>query len=75
MPGFPFQPEARDVPAELQPEIDASVRRFEDQLGGMFVLAKMNGWLEKYRLEVTEMVMKGYDAGKRDLPPIPRPKL
>jgi hypothetical protein len=65
MPAFEFGGVAApNVPAELQPEIDASVRRFEEQCGAYLVFVKMNGWLESYRAEVTSMVMKGYDAGR-----------
>lgn len=65
MPAFDFGGiDAPPVPAQLQPEIDASVRRFEEQCGPMLVFAKMNGWLEKYRTEVTAMVLKGYAAGQ-----------
>jgi hypothetical protein len=60
MAAFEIPESTPEVPAELQTEIDASVRRFEEELGGMFVLAKMNGWLEKYRKEVTALALKSY---------------
>jgi hypothetical protein len=63
MSAFEIPDPAPEVPAELQTEIDASVRRFEEELGGMFVLAKMNGWLEKYRKEVTALSLKSYQMG------------
>jgi hypothetical protein len=69
MPAFDFggtEAAATTLPVELQKELDASVRRFEEQCGAMLVFARMNGWLEKYRAEVTAMVEKGYHAGRNE---------
>jgi hypothetical protein len=68
MPAFKVpstQPDPPVLPAELQPEIDASVKRFEEKWGLMLAYAKANGWLDAYRQEVVAMTMKGYDAGFR----------
>jgi hypothetical protein len=63
MASFKVPAPVREVPAELKPEIDASVRRFEEQWGLMLAYAKANGYIDNYRAEVTIMVMKGYDLG------------
>jgi hypothetical protein len=51
------------LPDDLRKEIDLSVQRFEEQWGAMKALAKANGWLEKYRVEVTAIVRKAYLKG------------
>ena len=68
MPAFNIPaPEPDPLPPSLQAEIDTSVRHFEEELGGMFVLAKMNGWLSKYRDEITARVRSAYLAGKAEV--------
>jgi hypothetical protein len=59
----PFLTPDFGLPDDLRKEIDASVQRFEDSWGAMKALAKANGWLEKYRAEVTDMVRKAYLRG------------
>jgi hypothetical protein len=51
------------LPDELRAEIDQSVRTFEEQWGAMKALAKANGWLEKYRIEITARVSSAYRKG------------
>ena len=53
------------LPESLTKLIDDSVARFEDQWGLMKAYAKQNGWLEKYRKEITELVKKAYSEGQK----------
>lgn len=57
-------PRQSDIPSDLQAEIDASVRRFEEQWGLMLAYAKANGYIENYRTELTARVTSAYNAGK-----------
>lgn len=56
------------LPAELLAEIDASVRRFEEQCGLYLAFIKSSGHIENYRNEVTAMVTKAYEYGMRRQP-------
>lgn len=52
------------LPESLTKVIDDSVQRFEEQWGLMKNFARQNGWLEKYRKEITEVVKKAYLEGQ-----------
>jgi hypothetical protein len=56
------------LPEDLRAMIDKSVRDFEDQWGAMKALAKANGWLEKYRVEITRVVATAYQKGQENPP-------
>jgi len=56
------------LPEELREMINRSVRDFEDQWGAMKALAKANGWLEKYRVEITRIVVAAYQNGQASRP-------
>lgn len=56
------------LPESLTKLIDDSVQRFENQWGLMKHLAKQNGWLDKYRKEITEVVKKAYVEGQTSGP-------
>lgn len=57
-------PQNYGLPESLTKLIDTSVQNFEDQWGLMKNFAKQNGWLEKYRKEVTDLVKKAYLEGQ-----------
>jgi hypothetical protein len=61
----PSIPQDFGLPLELKSEIDRSVEEFEAQWGTLKFIAKENGWLEKYRKEITSLVMKAYQTGRR----------
>ena len=63
MASFKVPPTLQELPAELKPEIDASIRRFEEQWGLMLAYAKANGYIDNYRAELTTMMRKSYDLG------------
>lgn len=63
----PLLPQNFGLPPEISQLIDESVKRFEDQWGLMKAYAKQNGWLEKYRQEITEVVKKAYQEGQKDI--------
>jgi hypothetical protein len=56
------------LPEPLTKLIDDSVKRFEEQWGLMKAYARQNGWLTKYREEITEVVKKAYSEGQKDVP-------
>jgi hypothetical protein len=62
-----FNPPPHDpgpaFPPEAQAEIDASVRRFEEQWGLLLSFAKSNGHIENYRKEVTTLGRRLYNLG------------
>jgi hypothetical protein len=58
-PGQPYE-----VPAELKPMIEESVKRFEAKLGAMAIMARANGWIEDYRREVTQLAILAHAKGK-----------
>ena len=63
MASFKVPPTLQELPAELKPEIDASVRRFEEQWGLMLAYAKSSGYIDNYRKEVTAVASKAYRLG------------
>lgn len=65
MASFKVPPTLQELPAELKPEIDASIRRFEEQWGLMLAYAKANGYIDNYRAELTTMMRKSTISGGR----------
>lgn len=52
-----FLPEVPILPDRLLELVEESVRNFESQIPGMFLnFARGNGWVEKYRAEITRVV-------------------
>ena len=61
---FPI-PLPEPLPEALQKRVDESVKRFEEQCGLFLNLAKVNGWLTKYREEVTQVAREAFQMGGR----------
>ena len=59
-------PQSFGLPDSISKLIDDSVKAFEEQWGLMKNYARQNGWLDKYRKEVTELVRKAYLEGQKD---------
>lgn len=57
-------PQNYGLPESLTKLIDTSVQNFEDQWGLMKSFAKQNGWLTKYRTEITRIVREAYQQGQ-----------
>jgi len=52
------------LPADLTQLVEESVTRFENRLpAGMGPIARMNGWIEDYRKEVTELARQAFKLG------------
>jgi hypothetical protein len=56
------------LPEELRVMISKSVDDFEEQWGVMKSFAKTNKWIEKYRDEVTRLVVAAYQKGQQNRP-------
>ena len=55
------------IPFDLQSEIEKSVIEFERQFPAMFQgMVRSQGWLEKYRLEITRLVTLALHASERE---------
>lgn len=52
------------LPVELTRLVDKSLEQFDESLGAMRTVAKLNGWYDRYRKEATELVRTAYTYGK-----------
>ena len=56
------------IPQELKDEIEASVKRFEEQWGPMKAFAKSQGYFDNYRKEISSLVLIAYGKGLTGFP-------
>jgi hypothetical protein len=63
---FSIPPVPEPLPAELQQLVNESCKRFEErleQMPGMATIARLNGWVEDYRKEVSEVARTAFLFG------------
>ena len=58
---------SRELPLALAERVEKSTREFESRFGAMAGIARINGWIEAYRKEATELVLAGLDHGRSNL--------